>query len=173
MTTAFRGHGLPPRADPGEKALGGLVGGALRDELAAAGALAHRAAERGGAARRPFDRGAEHVDRRELLTTLERNSVAFGEVPRMRVLECRARICAEQHDLEVLMVGPVPVFPLELGVRMQSLLHIGPERREAVEPSGANVVDQQEVVDRHRHSSLVVKYRRTRSRSVAKSASSL
>ena len=49
MTTAFRGHGLPPRADPGEKALGGLVGGALRDELAAAGALAHRAAERRGA----------------------------------------------------------------------------------------------------------------------------
>ena len=75
MTTAFRGHGLPPRADPGEKALGGLVGGVLRDELAAAGALEHRAAEGGRAALRPFDGGAERVDRRELRPKTERRRV--------------------------------------------------------------------------------------------------
>ena len=69
MLTSRRWDALPIRfcADAGEKGFGGLVGGVLRDELAAAGALEHRAAEGGRAALRPLDRGTERVDRRELL----------------------------------------------------------------------------------------------------------
>ena len=65
-TTASRipGH-VPFAADTGEEGFGGLVRRVLRDELAAAGALEHRAAEGGGAATGPLDRSAERVDRRE------------------------------------------------------------------------------------------------------------
>jgi hypothetical protein len=54
-------------ADAGQKLVGGLVGRIRRDELAAEGALEDRAAEGGRAALCPLDRGAERVDRRELL----------------------------------------------------------------------------------------------------------
>ena len=58
---------VPFSADPGEEQLGRLVGRVLRDEFAAEGALEDGPAEGSGAALRPLDRGAERVDRRELL----------------------------------------------------------------------------------------------------------
>jgi len=67
LPAGLGGRPLALGADAGEEGFGGLVGRVLRDELAAAGALEHRAAERRGAALRPLDRGAEHLDRRELL----------------------------------------------------------------------------------------------------------
>jgi len=75
-TTASRipGH-VPFAADTGEEGFGGLVGRVSRDELAAAGAVEHRAAERRRAALRPFDGGAERVDRRELRPKTERRRV--------------------------------------------------------------------------------------------------
>jgi len=67
LPAGLGGRPLALGADAGEEEVGWLVGRVLRDELAAAGALEHRAAERRGAALRPLDRGAERVDRRELL----------------------------------------------------------------------------------------------------------
>ena len=67
LPAGLGGRPLALGADAGEEEVGWLVGRVLRDELAAAGALEHRAAERGGAALRPLDRSAERVDRRELL----------------------------------------------------------------------------------------------------------